>query len=124
MNLLNAAVGALTGGLAGSPLTALAGPLATPLLQSGSGSNPSAVASRDSAMPGLSDLSSAINQLGQFASSQTSAASTDSSAEQELTLPPLPPTPAPQAAPAIPRDDHGQSNVVISDGDADSTLIH
>jgi hypothetical protein len=136
MNLLNVAVGALTS--ANSPLAG--SPVASILLGSTSGT--AAAPARDSLISDLPDVSSTVNLLGQFASSQSSGVSvatdllgqltgsqasgtsTDGSQEPELTLPPLPPMPAPQKPAAVPTDDHGQSNVVFSDSDSDGALIH
>jgi hypothetical protein len=71
-------------------------------------------------MSGLLDLSSSINALQQAASAQT----TDTSAPPLINPPPLAPMPAPKPAPDVPTDDHGQSNIVFSNADADGALIH
>jgi hypothetical protein len=135
MNILNFALGGLAGGLSGSPFAALTGVPIAMLLSHGSSAAGSAalpVPARDSEIPNLADISSMVNLLAQAAGSQgadaqatgsQSAGATDSSAPL-LNLPPLPPMPAPQKPSAVPTDDHGQSNIVFSDGDADGSLIH
>jgi hypothetical protein len=74
--------------------------------------------SRDSQIADLSTISTSVNLLQQAASSTA----TDSA--DLLQFPTPAPMPAPKAAPAVPTDDHGQSNIVFSDSDADGTLIH
>lgn len=122
MNVSSLAQGGLSGPSVGPSMTS-SGLAIAALPLSGQSAAAVASSSRDSAASGLLDLSSAINALGQMASAQgtdTSATLADSA----LQLPPLPPMPAPAKPPAIPTDDHGQSNVVFSDADDDATLIH
>ena len=125
MNLLSLALGGLAAGSPGSPLGSSTVSMTTSLF-SGQSPIPALTAdpsNRDRGMSGMLDLSSSVNALQQAAS----APSTDSSAalaSSALQFPPLPPMPAPAKAPAVPTDDHGQSNIVFSDADGDGTLIH
>ncbi len=119
MNLLNVAGSGLAGGLPGSPLTPPAGSFAAPLPSATSTLNGASVPARDSAIANISGISASVNLLQQAAASTISV-----SAGPNLTIPPLPPMPAPKAAPAVPTDDHGQSNIVFSNQDADGALIH
>jgi hypothetical protein len=83
------------------------------------------LSTRDAAVADLPALSSSVNLLAQAASTAASSASAGTSdPAEQLTLPPLPQMPAPQTPPAVPTDDHGSSNVVFSDPDADGSLIH
>jgi hypothetical protein len=85
----------------------------------------SSAAARDTAVADLPAVSNSVNLLAQAATaSSTTSSSGASSSGEQLTLPPLPQMPAPQAPPAVPTDDHGTSNVVFSDPDADGSLIH
>ena len=132
-NLLNIALGGLTGALSGSPLQSLTGsPLQglSGLLGGAANGEPAGGAmaglvSRDGQMPELGAISSSINLLQQAAASLGSSSSGGSSADaQQLDLPPLPAMPAPAQPAAVPTDDHGQSNIVFSDSGADGSLIH
>jgi hypothetical protein len=131
-NLLNFALGGLTGALSGSPLQSLTGsPLQglSGLLGSAANGQPTGGAlaglvSRDGQMPELGAISSSINLLQQAASSLGSSSGGSSADAQQLDLPPLPAMPAPAQPAAVPTDDHGQSNIVFSDSGADGSLIH
>lgn len=115
-NFLNFALGGLVGGLAGSPLQSvlrsplqgLTGSRGTAPLGGAQFSGVAGLLSRDSQMPELAGLTSSTNLLAQAASDQPL-----------LLLPPLAPMPAPAKAPAVPTDDHGQSNIVFADGATD-----
>jgi hypothetical protein len=135
-NLLNFALGGLTGALSGSPLQsltgsplqALSGLLGNAANGQTAGGAAAGVGSRDDQMPELGSISSSINLLQQAASSQgssTSGSSADGSSADagQLQLPPLPAMPAPAQPAAVPTDDHGQSNIVFSDSGADGSLI-
>jgi hypothetical protein len=81
---------------------------------------------RDSAMGDLGSISTAVNLLSQLANGSGSAGGSGSSgsATSQLTLPPISAAPQAKAPPAVPTDDNGTSNVVFSDPDASSDLIH
>jgi hypothetical protein len=126
MNLLSLALGGLEAGSPGAPLSSSEVSTVTSLF---SGQSPvtaliSQGSSRDSSMSGLLDLSSSVNALQQAAAAQGGSSSAASSTSEALNLPPLPPMPAPAKPPAVPTDDHGQSNIVFSDADSDGALIH
>jgi hypothetical protein len=81
---------------------------------------------RDRALTGFLEVSSQVNRLFQAVGTLTGTAGApaDTADAPMPNLPPLAPMPAPKLAPAVPTDDHGQSNIVFSDGDADGALIH
>jgi hypothetical protein len=131
-NLLNFALGGLTGAISGSPLQSLIGSPIQGLTGPGNASPTqgagglAGLVGRDGQMPELGDISSSINLLQQAANSLgASGASAGSDAgAQQLDLPPLAPMPAPAQPAAVATDDHGQSNIVFSDAGADGSLIH
>jgi hypothetical protein len=108
-----------TAPLAATPLPA--GASSTPGTATGGGTSP--VPSRDSSVADLASLTASMNLLAAQAASPAAAAQAQT-AEAAITLPALPAMPAPQAPAAVPTDDHGASNVVFADADADGSLIH
>jgi hypothetical protein len=126
MNVLSLASSGLTGASSSSPLFSAAA--SSTLGGSAAAALTSALSPRDAAIAGLVDASPALNALQQAAGTllgqSTSGQSTASSTNALVQLPPLPQAPAAQPAPTVPTDDHGQSNVVFSDADADGALIH
>ena len=130
-NLLNFALGGLTGALSGSPLAPLIGAPLAALTASKTGhatgsaspATVSATPSRDSQIADLGTMSSSVNLLAQLASAIGGTNASAASGEP-LSAAPAPPIPAPAKPAAVPTDDHGQSNIVFSDSDVDGSLIH
>jgi len=127
MNVVSPAPGARTAGSATAlPAAASRLPAALPLEAPAGTATVAGSSARDRALTGFLELSSQVNGLYQAAGAlaDTAGAPADTAGAPMLNLPPLAPMPAPKPAPAVPTDDHGQSNIVFSDGDADGTLIH
>jgi hypothetical protein len=103
---------------AAAPFSAVAPASASAPLAAGTSP---AVPSRDSSVADLSALTASINLLAQQASGAGVSAQDASAA---IAFPSLPAMPAPQQPAAVPTDDHGSSNVVFADPDADGSLIH
>jgi hypothetical protein len=124
MNAISATSSALAGGSGRvsrppAPDSAAASPITVLLSGAATSFRTTAISSRDSAVSSSLDFTPSVDLLQQAAGMQGSAGS----AEQPLlNLPPLAPMPAPKAAPAVPNDDHGQSNIVFSDSDGGTSV--